>query len=76
MKFTYSKVIYLQATIFLSNKRRLKRDAVKKTHKLKSQSANINEQFTKSSKKPNGRVKRQDSNTEETEKIGMDYKIK
>ena len=76
MKFTYSNVIYLQETIFLPNRRRLKRDAVKKTHKLNSQSANINEKSTKSSKKPNDRVKRQDSSTEETEKIGRDYKIK
>ena len=76
MKFTYSNIIHLQETIFLSNKRRLKRDAVKKSHKLNSQSANINEKFKKSNKKPNDRVKRQDSNTEETEKIGRDYKIK
>ena len=76
MRFTYSNVINLQANTFLSNKRRLKRDAVKKTHKLKSQSANINEKSKKSSKKPKNRVKRQDSNTEETEKIGRDYKIK
>ena len=76
MKFTYSNVIYLQATIFLSNKRRLKRDVVKKTHRRNSQSANINEKFKKSNKKPNDRVKRQDSDTEETEKIGGDYKIK
>ena len=76
MKFTYSNVIYLQTTVFFSNKRRLKRDAVKKTHKPNSPSANINEKSQKSSTKPKNRVKRQDSNTEETEKIGRDYKIK
>ena len=76
MKFTYSNVIYLQETIFLPNRRRLKRDAVKKAHKRNSPSASINEKSKKSSTKPNDRVKRQDSNTEETEKIGRDYKIK
>ena len=76
MKFTYSNVIYLQETIFLPNRRRLKRDAVKKSHKRNSPSANIDEKSKKSSTKPNDRVKRQDSNTEETEKIGREYNIK
>ena len=76
MKFTCSNVIYLQEPMFHPNRRRLKRDAVKKTHKRNSPSASINEKSKKSSTKPNDRVKRQDSDTEETEKIGRDYKIK